>query len=236
MRPILAASLVLAGVAASPGPAPAEADRSAGAVVRQLVVDLDARTDAVAARLAAAMPGGAGPVAMGDGSYMLGASGARLPSALARFLSRSLEGAADPGLPLHRIRTVSLHLRPAGAGTELRVVLVAPRTEAGRRAARAFHERVTGAPIGAGAEILLDGAAAGGTGDLVLSRPGGRAANAGSYAETLRASGRRVTVEALEGQTLVLGESGGAASLVFIRSDPDRPGRSLVVIRSVEEE
>ena len=234
MRPILAAALVAAGVAASPAPAPAE--RSTGAVVRQLVVELDAGTDAVAARLAAAMPGGAGPVAIGDGSYMLGASGARLPPALARFLSRSLAGAADPGLPLHRVRAVSLHLGPSGAGTELRVVLVAPRTEAGRQAARAFHERVTGAPVGAGAEILLDGAAAGGTGDLVLSRPGGLAANARSYAETLRATGRRVTVEALEGQTLVLGERGGAASLVFIRSDPDRPGRSLVVIRSVEGE
>lgn len=235
MRPILAALVALAALALA-GPVAAQVDRAGDAVVRQIVVDLDERPDRIAARLAADMPAGADPVAMGDGSYMLGVSGARLPRALARFLSQSLEGVGGPGLPLHRVRTVSLHLGPSEAGTQLRVLLVAPRTEASRQAARAFHERVTGAPIGAGAEILLDGAAAGGTGDLVLSRPGDRASTAEAYAESLRAAGHLVTTQSLARDTLVMGERGGGALLVFVQSDPDRPGRSLVVIRSLEGE
>jgi hypothetical protein len=235
MRPILAAFLGLAALALA-GPVAAQVDRAGGAVVRQIVVELDERPDRIAARLAAAMPAGAEPVAMGNGSYMLGVSGARLPTSLARFLSQSLDGAGGHGLPLHRVRTLSLHLGPSEAGTQLRVVLVAPRTEASRQAARAFHARVTGAPIAAGAEILLDGAAAGGTGDLVLSRPGDRTSTAEAYFESLRAAGHLVTTRSLASDTLVMGERGGGASLVFVKSDPDRPGRSLVVIRALEEE
>ncbi|MEE4120464.1 MAG: hypothetical protein V2I65_15790 [Paracoccaceae bacterium] len=235
MRPILKTLLALAALALA-GPVAAQVDRAGDAVVRQIVVELDESPDRLAARLAADMPAGAGPVAMGDGSYMLGVSGARLPTALARFLSQSLEGAGGPGLPLHRVRTVSLHLGPSEGGTQLRVLLVTPRTKANRQAARAFHERVTGGPIGAGAEILLDGVAAGGTGDLVLSRPGDRASTSEAYAESLRAAGHLVTTRSLVGDTLVMGERGGGASLVFVQSDPDRPGRSLVVIRSLEGE
>ncbi|RDC75287.1 hypothetical protein DLJ49_00595 [Rhodovulum sp. 12E13] len=235
MRPILAGLLALA-LAAPAAPLAAQVDRAGDAVVRQIVVELDERPDRIAMRLAAAMPTGADPVAMGDGSYMLGISGARLPTALARFLSHSLEGAGGPGLPLHRVRTVSLHIGPSEEGTQLRVLLVAPRTEASRQVARAFHERVTGAPIAAGAEILLDGATAGGTGDLVLSRPGDRASTVEAYSASLTAGGHLVTTRSHAGDTLVMGERGGGASLVFVKSDADRPGRSLVVIRSLEEE
>ena len=41
---------------------------------------------------------------------------------------------------------------------------------------------------------------------------------------------------AIEGDTLVVGEAEGAAALVFVQPDADRPARSLVVIRSLEGE
>jgi hypothetical protein len=95
----------------------------------------------------------------------------------------------------------------------------------------------TGAPIGPGAEVLVDGATGTGTGDLVLTTTFSPAAAATHYEASLTAAGlHRGPANRWRGQTFLMAERDDAAAFVFIQPDPDFASRSTVVIRSLEEE
>ena len=215
-------------------PAKAQTVFSDDAMVRQFVATVELSPRQLAERLAADLPDGS--VQGGDGAYMIAFADASTPVPLIRFLTSTFAPLAEDGPSLSRGLNVSLHLSEAqGGGTEVRAMLVSRASADAIEGVRAFHSRLLGMDIPQGAEILVDGASDGSGGDLVLALRGTPQTARDSYTAALEAAGYATQATPLGPATLIQAERSDALVMIFIQADPDRSGRSVVVIRSTED-
>lgn len=216
-------------------PATAQTVYGDEAVVRQFVATVPESPRRLAERLASDLPAGVEPVPYGPDGYVLSYAGTAPPPSLIRFLTSRFDAIGEGDLGLSRDLNVSLHLSPAGEGTEIRAMILLPRTAASDRSAAAFHEDLLGVPVPEGAEVLVDGGSGAGSRDLVLAVSGLPVELSERYAALMQGAGYDVSRQPMEDQTLIFGTRPGAAAFVFIQPDLETRGRSLLVIRSLEE-
>jgi hypothetical protein len=228
-------SLASAAVVGFSAPVAAQTTFGKEAVVRQFVATAPESPRSLAERLAADLPPGVAPLAYGPDGYMLSYAGTAPPPSLIRFLTTRFEAIDEGDLSPLRDLNVSLHLSPEGEGTQVRAVILLPRTSASDNSARSFHQEVLGAPVPEGAEVILDGGTGGGIRDLVLAVHGRPSELSDRYVEIMKAAGFDISRQSMEDRALIFGSRPGTSAVVFIQADLEMRGRSLVVVRSLEE-
>lgn len=198
--------------------------------LRTFVTEVEQAPKIVAARLNADL-GGALDVIDEGGALMMAYAGNEIPDPLRRFVLAALpEIDADLLAPGAEVN-LSLAFVPAGAGTQMRVMLSSPALAHPGALVTAL-----GPELPKGASVLMnDGATGGCAGQVILSQPAPPSEAAPLYVGLMTRQGFEITDASDANTSFFVGQRQDCALFLYVQSDPAAASRSTVIVKYLEE-
>lgn len=165
------------------------------------------------------------------GTIFIAYAGLETPPSLVRLASDLFGPRATASLTANAPGNISLALAPARGGTIAQMMI-----HGSGAATPTLYHAVFGAAVPQDATVLLSETATTPCGgQVVLDRPLTPGAATRSYTKALRTRGFLVGQTTDADGTLILANGTPCSAIVFIQPDRTAPGRSTIVVRSLED-